>query len=436
MSEVHRPEFQTNTTVRPKGAYKAIVASSIGNLMENYDNLIYGYLAVFIGFNFFPSDDPATSLLATFATFAVGFVARPIGTLVFGHIGDRYGRKPALLISVFGMAAVTILIGILPTYDTIGVVAAVLLVALRMCQGMAVAGEWAGSAALLVEYAPKHLRGFYGSFNQVSTAAGFLSAAAVVTGITTILTEEQMYEWGWRVPFLLGAVTGVAGILLRFGLADTPFFREEKAQESVAKAPILVAVRTQFPAIVRGFAFTVIWTVAYFFFLTYIPTFLIEVIGVDSGFARWSNLIALVLFMVLIAPMGYLSDKFGRKTFLLIGAFGFVLLSFPVVWMFTSGDHTMVLIGQLLIAVILASFSGPGVTALSEFFPTNVRYSALGIGYNFSVMVFGGTAPMFATLIVGGTNTPILVALIPTVAGLITASAIVTMRETYKQPLR
>lgn len=420
----------------PPGAARAVFASSFGNLMESYDNLVYGYLAVYIGFNFFPSESGTTSLLATFATFAVGFIARPIGTLIFGHIGDKHGRKSALLISVIGMGVVTTLVGLLPTYNTIGVLAAALLVTLRMCQGIAVAGEWAGSAALLVEYAPKHLRGFFGSFNQVSTAGGFLLAAAIVTGVTTILSDEQMYAWGWRIPFLVGAVTGIAAIVLRFGLEDTPAFREEKAEGNVVKAPLLVALRTQFPAIARGFGFTVVWTVSYFFFLTYIPTFLTAEVGIDAGYARTSNLVTLVIFFLLIAPFGYLSDRFGRKPFLLVGAIGFVVLSFPVLWMLTTGNHTLVFVGQLIVALILASFSGPGVAALSEFFPTNVRYSALGIGYNFSVMAFGGTAPFIGTALVGATGMPILAALLPTVAGLITAAVILPMRETFREDLR
>lgn len=436
MSHASLTETQTRKSQLPPGAYRAVFASSFGNLMESYDNLVYGYLAVYIGFNFFPSDDGTTSLLATFATFAVGFIARPIGTLVFGHIGDKYGRKSALIISVVGMGVVTTLVGLLPTYNTAGVVAAALLVILRMCQGIAVAGEWAGSAALLVEYAPKHLRGFFGSFNQVSTAGGFLMAAAVVTGVTTILSDEQMYAWGWRIPFFIGALTGIAAIVLRFGMADTPAYREEKAEGNVVKAPLLVALKTQFPAILRGFGFTVVWTVSYFFFLTYVPTFLTTEVGVDPGYARASNLITLVIFFLIIAPFGYLSDKFGRKPFLLIGAIGFLVLSFPALWLLTTGNHLYVFLGQLIIAVILASFSGAGIAALSEFFPTNVRYSALGIGYNFSVMAFGGTAPFIGTAIVGATGMPILTALLPTVAGLITSIVILTMRETYREELR
>src|SRR5699024_3493166 len=197
-------------------------------------------------------------LLATFATFAVGFIARPIGTLLFGHIGDRYGRKAALILSVVGMAAVTTAVGLLPTYEDIGAVAAVLLVLLRMCQGVAMAGEWAGSAALLIEYAPENRRGFYGSFNQVSTAGGFVLAAAVVSIVTGLTTEDQMAAWAWRIPFIIGSVTGIAAIILRFGLEDTPAFKAEKAEGNIVKAPVLVALKTQFPAMLRGVGFTVI----------------------------------------------------------------------------------------------------------------------------------------------------------------------------------
>ncbi|WP_349826868.1 MFS transporter [Brevibacterium litoralis] len=421
----------------PKGAVKAVFASSFGNLMEAYDNLAYGYLAVYIGMNFYPADSEATQLLASFATFAVGFIARPIGTMIFGHIGDRYGRKAALLLSVVGMAVVTTLIGLLPTHETIGVAAAVVLVFLRLCQGAAMAGEWAGSASLLVEYAPKNKRGFFGSWNQVSTAGGFVLAAGVVAAVSAIFDEQQMAAFGWRIPFLIGALTGLAAIVLRWGMEDTPAYREEEAKGHTVRNPILVAFKEQTPAMLKGFGFTVVWTVAYFFFLTYVPTFLTEVVGTDPQFARTSNLCVLVFFTAIIAPMGILSDRIGRKPLLLIGAGGFVVLSFPVLFLFTTNNGVLIVLGQVIIALILASFSGAGIAALSEVFPTNVRYSALGIGYNFAVMAFGGTAPFIGTAIVASTGVPVLTALLPTVAGVVTLAVVLfTMKETFRDDLR
>lgn len=425
-----------DTDTMPKGAVKAVFASAFGNLMEAYDNLAYGYLAVYIGLNFYPSDDPATSLLASFATFAVGFIARPIGTMIFGHIGDRYGRKTALLISVVGMAIVTTLIGLLPTYHSIGMLAAVLLVFLRLCQGAAMAGEWAGSASLLVEYAPKSKRGFFGSWNQVSTAGGYVLASGVVTTVTFVFDADQMAAFGWRIPFLIGALTGLAAIVLRWGMEDTPAYRAEEEAGHTVKAPLVVAFTQQWRAMLRGFGFTVVWTVAYFFFLTYLPTFLVEVVGADERFTRSSNLAVLVFFTILIAPMGWLSDRIGRKPLLLIGSGGFVFLSFPVLFMLTTNNAVLIVLGQVIIALILAAFSGAGIAALSEQFPTNVRYSALGIGYNFAVMAFGGTAPMVGTAIVNATGVPVLTALLPTVAGIVTFLVILFMKETYKDELR
>ncbi|WP_199183311.1 MFS transporter [Cryobacterium sp. Y82] len=416
---------------------RAVVAGSFGNLMENYDNLVYAYSAFWISQLFFPAAEGASGILLTFAVFAVGFFARPLGTLFFGHYGDKAGRKAALVVSVALMGVTTVLMGFLPTYSSIGIAAPILLVVLRLLQGFAVAGEWAGSAAMLVEYAPANRRGFFGSFNQVSTGAGFLLAAAVVTLNASIFDEATMLEWAWRVPFFLGAITAIAALILRMGLDDTPHFRKEVAAGTVAKRPVLVALQTQFPAILKGFGFTVVWTVGYFFFLTYIPTYLTQVAGVDANVAKTSNLLALVVFTLSIPVFGLLSDKIGRRPLLLAGAAGFVVSSFPILAIFNSGNDAAVYFGQILLALILAAFSGPGPAALSELFPTNVRYSALGIGYNFSVMAFGGTAAFMATGVVKLTGSPITAAIIPTGAAVVTLLVILfLMPESAKSKLK
>lgn len=423
----------TATPTGPK--LRAVVSGSIGNLLEQYDNLVYAYSAVYLSTQFFAGGS-LSSLLSTFAVFAVGFLARPLGTIVFGHIGDKLGRRPALLASVVLMGSATVLIGLLPGYHTIGTAAPVLLVLLRLFQGFAVAGEWAGSAAMLVEYATPGTRGRYGSLNQVSTAAGFLVAAAVVALNSLFWTEQGMRDFGWRVPFLVGALTAVVAFLLRSGLEDTPAYRERKAEGATSNSPLLLALRTQKAAMVLGFFFTVSWTVTYFFFLTYLPTYLRSQVGVPSGTVEASNIVGLVVLTVAIFGFGVLSDRIGRKPLLLVGSGGFVVLSFPVMLLFQTGNVAGVYFGQVLVALVIAAFSGPGPAALAELFPTNVRYSALGIGYNFSVMAFGGTAGFIATALIDSTGHALLVALLPTVAAVVTFVTVCLMPETYRTELR
>ncbi|WP_237720009.1 MFS transporter [Streptomyces xiaopingdaonensis] len=414
---------------------RALAASSVGNLMEQYDNLVYAYSATVLGALFFPSENDAVGVLSTFAVFAVGFFARPLGTIVFGHIGDRLGRRPALVLSVVVMGLATALIGCLPTYDSIGALAPVLLVVLRLFQGFAVAGEWAGSAAMLVEFAPPGRRGVFGSFNQVSTAAGFLVAAAVVAANSAVFSDEAMLAYGWRVPFLLGGITAAVAVLLRMGLEETPAFVEDE-EAGARRSPLRTAFAQQKTAMFQGFCFTVGWTVAYFFFLTYLPTYLRTEAGIDPDVVSVSNLVGTGVLTVSIALFGLWSDRIGRKRLLLVGSGGFVVLSFPVMMLFGTGHAAAVYIGQILIALTLACFSGPGPAALAELFPTSVRYSALGIGYNFSVMAFGGTAAFIASGIVAATGVPLAVAALPAAAALVTFLTVCTMPESYRSPLR
>ncbi|MGW7694899.1 MFS transporter [Streptomyces asiaticus] len=414
----------------------ALAATSIGNLLEQYDNLIYAYSATTLATLFFPSDSPTSGALSTFAVFAVGFFARPIGTVVFGHIGDRYGRRPALFISVVLMGLATALIGCLPTNDTAGMLAPALLVVLRLIQGFAVAGEWAGSAAMLVEFAPEGKRGLFGSFNQVSTAAGFLLAAAVIAINTAIFPGDAMLSFGWRVPFLLGAVTAIVAAFLRFGLEETPAFVEQESETAPRTSPLRTAFAHQKTAMLRGFCFTVGWTVAYFFFLTYLPTYLRTEAEVAEGVVNASTLVGLSVLTTSIVVFGLWSDRIGRKKLMLTGAAGFVLLSFPIMALLNTGSTAAVYTGQIIIALCLGCISGPGPAALAELFPTSVRYSALGIGYNFAVMAFGGTAAFLASGIVAATGTPLAVAILPTTAALVTLVTVYVMPESYRSPLR
>lgn len=427
---------RSDHAAKQSSAARALLAGSFGNVMEQYDNLVYAYSALTLGQLFFPQSSDLAGALYSFAVFGVGFLVRPLGALTFGHFGDKFGRRTTLVVGVMMMGIATTLIGVLPTYATVGVAAPVLLVLMRVLQGFSVAGEWAGSAALLVEYAPSGRRGFFGSFNQVSTAAGFLLAAAVVALNSAVFTAEQVDTWAWRVPFLLAFVTAGAAVWLRLGLEETPAFREEQERGETVKNPLATSLRTEFPAIVRGFGFTVLWTVAYFFFLTYLPSYLTSVAGVEEAVARTSNLVALSAFCVMIAFFGAMSDRIGRKPLLVGSTVGFLALSWPILAVFNSGSTFGVYVGQLVVAVLLAMFSGPGPAALCEMFPTRLRYSTMSIGYNFSVMAFGGTAPFIATGLVGLTGSEMAPVLLPVGAAAITLLALMTIRESVHRDLR
>lgn len=418
------------------GAKRAVIASSFGNMLENYDNVIYAYMAVWISQLFFPADGGGIGLLATFATFAVGFLARPVGTLVFGHLGDRAGRKTALVVSVALMGVSTVALGLLPTFETAGILAPILLVICRLVQGFSVAGEFAGSATMLVEYAPKQKRGLYGSFNQVSTALGFLLGSLTAAAVNLIFNDQQMLEWAWRIPFWAGALTAVVAIYLRFGLEDTPQFLDEKEQGTVVKNPLGTALKTQFPAIIKGFCFTIFWTTGYFYFLTYIPTHLTAQVGLEAGAAQIATAVSLIAFTLMIIPFAVLSDRIGRKRLLLTSTGGFALVSLPVLALMGTGSMIAIYTSLLVVAIFLAMLSGPGIAALTELFPTNVRYSALGIGYNFSVMIFGGTAAFIAQGIIQVTGNPVMTALLPAGAAIISFVTILFMKDRYKEELK
>jgi MHS family proline/betaine transporter-like MFS transporter len=416
--------------------FRAVFAGSVGNLMEQYDNLIYAYSAVYIGSVFFAGGGTLTTTLATFGVFAVGFLARPVGTIFFGHIGDRYGRRPALIASVVLMGAATVLIGLLPGYATLGAAAPLLLTVLRLLQGFAVAGEWAGSTTMLVEYAPAHARGRYGSFNQVSTVSGFLLAALVVSVNALLWPAESMLTIGWRIPFLLGIVTMLIALVLRLGLRDTPKYEEEAQSGATSRHPLRLTFRTQKKPMLLGFCLNVGSGVGYYFFLSYLPTFLQQQFTLPQPLVFASTLVGLAVMLVTVYAAGALSDRIGRKPTLLAGAAATTVLSWPVLALLSTGDPLAVHLAQACIGVMLGLLCGPIPTALAELFPTNVRYSALGIGFNFAIMAFGGTAGFIATGIIGASSSPLLVAVLPAAAALVSLITIIGMPETYRNELR
>ena len=384
----------------PKTRRKIIAAGVSGNVLEWYDFGVYGFFAPIIGQLFFPSSDPTVSLIASFGAFAAGFLMRPIGGFIFGHIGDRIGRRQALVLSVMLMAIPTGIIGLLPTHASIGIAAAIMLVRLRMLQGLSVGGEYTGSVTFLAEQAPIARRGFFSSWTQVGAVGGILLGSGVGALVTNVLTEDQLMDWGWRIPFLVGILVGVVGLLIRRHLPDSPV---EPVEEG-AGSPAIEAIRTEWRAMGKMIGYTIINAVGFYIAFVYVLTWLVDQVKEPRSDAMDINTIALVVMLVLIPFVGALSDKVGRKTVLAIGAAGFLLLSYPLILLMHEPVFLRILAGQIGFAVLVAFLLGAGPANLSEMFPSRVRVSAMSVGYNVSMAIFGGTTPMIAAWLLNRTH--------------------------------
>jgi MHS family proline/betaine transporter-like MFS transporter len=425
--------FDDKVTATGTSARRAILAAGIGNVLEYYDFGIYGFVATVIARKFFPGTDPTAALLATFAAFGVGFLARPVGGIVLGRLGDVAGRKAALILTIVLMVIGTAGIGLIPSYASIGVLAPVLLVLCRILQGLSAGGEWGNSTAFIVEWSPAGRRGYFGSFSQASVVGGVLLASAVAALLNSLFTAAAIDAWAWRLPFLIGAALLPIGLWLRAGIDETPRFRAEQAGQTTGLADL----GTPFGMMAKAFGFTIIWTVAYYVMLTYLPTFTQKYAGLSPTAALWSNTVALVVLAAAIPVMGALSDRIGRKRLLLTCCAGFVVLSYPGFLLMLSGVPAYgVTLIQIGFNLVIATFSGPGPAALVELFPTRSRTSLMSVSYALAVAIFGGFAPFIATWLIQVTGTPIAPTYYLIASGLVSAATIWTFRETAFERLR
>lgn len=410
-------------------SYKAVLAAVVGNVLEWYDFAVYAFVAGIIARQFFPQTDDVTALLSTFLAYGLGFVARPLGGIVIGRIGDTHGRKTALLLTIFLMAAGTVMIGILPTYASIGLAAPLLLVFARLIQGFSAGGEWGGSTTFIVEWAPKGRRGWFGSFQQTSVVAGLLLGSGVAAFFNTLLAQEQMSDWGWRVPFLLGGVLGPVGLYMRRTMQETPAY-VSAAQEA---AP---AAEGGFGLAVSAFGFTIVWTVCFYVLLSYMPTYTQKYLNLSPSAALWANTIGLFVLLVSIPVMGGISDLLGRRPLLLTCCVAFVLLPYPVFRYLLSGIGYGELIAvQALFAVLISMFSGPGPAAIAEIFPTRTRSTWMTSGYALAVAVFGGFAPFISVWLIDRFQSPTAHVWYLVAAAVVSLLVILSLRETAHEDL-
>lgn len=410
---------------------KVIAAGITGNVLEWYDFAVYGFYAPIIGKLFFPSDDPTVSLIASFGAFAAGFMMRPIGGFVFGYIGDKIGRKRALVLSVMLMAIPTGVIGILPDHATIGIAAAFLMVAMRMLQGLSVGGEYTGSIVYLAEHAPQARRGFFTSWTLFGAVGGILLGSGVSALISNILPADAVSDWGWRIAFLSGILVGIVGLLIRRHLPDMP----EDAGADKPNNPVIEAFRTEWRAMAKVIGFNIINAVGFYMMFVYVVTWLIKQVKEPRSDALDINTIAMAVLLVLVPIMGALSDKIGRKPLLLFGAGGIAIFGYPLIWLMHHPDFMMILLGQLGFAVLIGAYFGAGPATLTEMFPRRVRVSALSVGYNVGLAIFGGTTPLIATWLISRSHNDLSIAWYLIACAVVSFAVVLTMRETSGKPL-
>ncbi|WP_426364056.1 MFS transporter [Streptomyces sp. E-08] len=441
-----RPRLRrTDITVTGETSVRrAVRAASLGNAMEWFDFGIYAYLAVTLGHVFFPSGNDTVQLLSSFATFAVAFLVRPLGGMVFGPMGDRLGRKKVLALTMILMAAGTFAIGLIPSYSSIGFWAPVLLVFFRMLQGFSTGGEYGGASTFIAEYAPDRRRGYFGSFLEFGTLAGYVAAAGLVTALTAWLGPGTMEAWGWRVPFLVAGPLGLIGLHLRLRLDETPAFQKLESEsaapaaapaETSAKGDLAKIFRQQWPALILCVALVGAYNIADYMLLSYMPTYLSDELGYGETHGLLILLLVMVALMLVVSRVGRLSDRVGRKPVLMAGMLGFLLLSLPAFLLIGRGGVPAITAGMMMLGLSLVCLLGTMSAALPALFPTEVRYGSLAVGYNLSASLFGGTTPLVITALIGATGSSLMPAYYAMGAALVGVIAVACMKETARRPL-
>lgn len=413
---------------------KVIAASLIGSVIEWYDFFIYGTAAALIfGQLFFPGSDPLIGTLYSFGTYAVGFIARPIGGVFFGHYGDKIGRKSMLVMTLIIMGVATTLVGLLPTYESIGIWAPVLLVVLRFLQGFAVGGEWGGATLMAVEYAPPGRRGFFGSWPGMGIPAGLVVATAVFTASSS-LPPEQFLSWGWRVPFLVSIVLVAVGLFVRLKILETPAFQQMQESGGSSELPVLDVFRYYWRSLLLTMGAFFLLNGGFYVTVTFMLAYGTQNIGVDSGTMLTGVLIAGTVQIFAIGAFAALSDRVGRRPVYLGGAVFLLLFSFPLFWMVNTGVAPLIWLAMSIAIVALGAMYGPSGAFFSELFSTRVRYSGASLGYQLASAVAGGFAPVIAVALLSAYGYP-AVALYMIVMALITITAVYLATETYQRDI-
>ncbi|WP_405481556.1 glycine betaine/L-proline transporter ProP [Streptomyces sp. NBC_00009] len=428
------------TVTDPALVKRAVKAAALGNAMEWFDFGVYSYIAVTLGKVFFPSGNPTAQLLSTFGAFAAAFLVRPIGGMVFGPLGDRVGRQKVLAVTMIMMAAGTFAIGLIPSYATIGVWAPILLLLARLVQGFSTGGEYGGASTFIAEYAPDKKRGFFGSWLEFGTLAGYIGGAGLVTLMTAMLSSDDLLSWGWRIPFLIAGPMGIIGLYLRMRLEETPAFAAaaaaaEKSEKSRPKVRVREMVTGQWKAMLLCIGLVLVFNVTDYMLLSYMPSYLTGQLHYNETHGLLLILGVMALMMIVQPFAGKLTDSLGRRPVIAAGCVGFFALSIPAVLLIRQGDLWAVSLGLGALGLLLVCFTSAMPSALPALFPTRVRYGSLSIGFNVSVSVFGGTTPLVVTALVGATGNMMMPAYYMMGAAVVGGVAVWFMTESARRPL-
>ena len=418
----------------PKALRKTVLAGAIGNVLEWYDFALFGYFAPVLSRLFFPASDPSLSLIATFGVFAVGFLARPLGALLFGYWGDTKGRRAALAWSIILMALPTCLVGLLPTYAQIGLAAPLILTALRFLQGLSVGGEFTGSVTFLVEHAAPTERGYIGSWAGFSAQIGALLGSGVGTLATASLSSEALEQWGWRIPFVAGSVIALVGWYLRRSIPESPAFERLQQAGVVSSAPVRELLTSHRAQLFQVIGLVLLHGVGFYTFYVFLPTYLTKVTDLPMGTTLLLNTICMTFMAMLIPLMGKLSDRVGHRWVLAAGAVGLALGTVPVFSWFGNGHLLLIATAQGLITVCVSAYMGPFFAIVATLFPVARRYTGLSISYNLASALFGGTAPLMATMLMERSGSALAPGWYVSLCAVLSLIALSTIREERKGP--
>jgi metabolite-proton symporter len=420
------PESASPTSLR-----KVVLASMIGTTVEWYDFFLYGSASALVfGKLFFPKSDPTIGTLLAFATYALGFVARPLGGLVFGHFGDRIGRKQLLMLSLLMMGGSTMLIGVLPTFKDVGLFAPLMLVLLRLVQGFAVGGEWGGAVLMVTEYGQAERRGFWAGWPQAGVPAGNLLAAGVLAIMSAVQTNDQFLAWGWRVPFLLSAVLVAVGYWVRVSLAESPLFRKALEDAGQPKAPVIDAIRERPGGIAVGAGLRVAENISFYVVTTFGLTYIVDHAHLSRTAALNAMLIGTAVEVVLIPLFAALSDKVGRRPLYFAGALGIAIWGFAFFRLIDTGQEPLIVLAIIGGLLCHALMYGPQAAFIAELFPTRMRYSGASLAYQATSIVAGSLAPIIALALLDKYKSWVPIAIYLAIAGAISAVAALVARET------